>query len=129
MSRETIRFEVRLAESHTAAGLREARVVGSNRLVYLHQDAIVSDADVSRGRVVQGDGPSRFSVALEFTPAGAEKMRLATSRHLGAPLAMLVNGDVAAAPVLVGPMSTSVAIGGDYTRAEAERLANGIGSR
>jgi hypothetical protein len=42
---------------------------------------------------------------------------------------MLVNGDVVAAPVVVGPMSTSVAIGGDYTRAEAERLANGIGIR
>jgi preprotein translocase subunit SecD len=56
-------------------------------------------------------------------------MRQATSSHVGAPLAFLLNGDVVAAPVVVGPMSTSVAIGGDYTRAEAERLANGIGIR
>ena len=73
IARETIRFEARLAESRRAAGLQEARVVGSEKLVYLPQDAIVSDADV--------------------------------------------------------PMSTSVAIGGDYTRAEAGRLANGIGIR
>jgi hypothetical protein len=127
--RETIRFEVRLAEPHEAADLREARVVGSNQLVYLHQDIIVSDGDVSRSRVVQGDGPSHFGVAVEFSPAGAEKMRQATSSHLGGPLAILVNGDVVAAPLVRGPMSTSAVIGGDYTRAEAERLANGIGIR
>ncbi|MGH9140303.1 MAG: CARDB domain-containing protein [Vicinamibacterales bacterium] len=97
-ARQTLRFEVRLAESRMAAGLREVRVVGSNHLVYLHQDVVVSDADVSRGRVVPGDGPAHFGVAVDFTPSGAEKMRQATSRHLGGPLALLVNGDLVAAP-------------------------------
>src|SRR5687767_15691453 len=33
-----IRFEVRLAEDHPIAGLREARIPGTKRVVYLHQE-------------------------------------------------------------------------------------------
>lgn len=124
-----IRFECRLAEAHAAAGLREARVAGSEQLVYLHQDIIVSNGDISRTRVVQGDGPSRFNVAVEFSRAGAEKMRQATSSHRGGLLAIVVNGDVVAAPILTEPISTSVVISGNYPRAEAERLANGLAIR
>jgi hypothetical protein len=50
-----IRFEVRLAETHAAAGLREARVARFDQLVYLHQDIIVSNGDIERNLVVQGD--------------------------------------------------------------------------
>ena len=124
-----LRFECRLAEAHAAAGLREARVAGSEQLVYLHQDIIVRNGDISRSRVVQGDGPSLFNVAVEFSQAGAEKMRQATASHRGGLLAILVNGDVVAAPILTEPISTSVVISGNYSRAEAERLANGLASR
>jgi preprotein translocase subunit SecD len=111
-----------------AAGLREARVAGSEQLVYVHQDIIVRNGDISRNRVVQGDGPSLFN-AVEFSQAGAEKMRQATASHRGGLLAILVNGDVVATPILTEPISTSVVISGNYSRAEAERLANGLAIR
>jgi preprotein translocase subunit SecD len=85
--------------------------------------------DISRSQVVPGAGPSHFGVAAEFTAAGAERMRRATSSHLGGPLAILVNGDVVAVILVKAPLSTSAVIGGDYTRADAERLASGIGIR
>ncbi len=118
-----IRFEVRLAETHAAAGMREARVAGSDQLVYLHQDIIVASGDIERNLVVQGDGPSHFGVAVEFKAAGAEKMREATASHIDGLVAILLNGDVVA--VLKGPVSASAVIRGDYSRAEAERLASG----
>ena len=124
-----VRFEVRLAEDGPAAGLREARVSGSDRVIYLHQEVIVSNSDVAQSRVVQGDNASRFGVAVEFTAAGAERMRQATASHIGKPAAVLIDGEVVAAPVIRGPITTVGLISGDYTRAEAERIVSGIGVR
>lgn len=121
-----IRFEVRLAEDHPEAGLREARVAGSARVVYLHEEVIVGNGDIAESRVVEGDGPSRFGVAVELTAEGAEKMREATAGHVGRPVAILVDGEVVAAPMLRGPISTSAVISGDYTEAEAGRIVDGI---
>ena len=75
-----VRFEVRLAEDRPAAGLREARVVGSDRVVYLHEEVVVTNADIESSRVIPGDRPSRFGVGLTFNAAGAEKMRQASYR-------------------------------------------------
>lgn len=124
-----IRFEVRLAEDQPAAGLREARVGGSGRVVYLHPEIIVTNDDIARSSVVQGGGPSRFGVGVQFNAAGAEKMRQATASHVGRLMAILIDGEVVAAPILRGPISSSALISGDYTRAEAERIVNGIGIR
>jgi hypothetical protein len=124
-----VRFEVRLAEDAATAGLREARISGSNRVVYLHRDIIVTNGDIAQSRVVAGDGASRFGVGVDFNPAGSEKMRRATANHIGRPLAVLIDGEVVTAPVLRSPISTSAVISGDYTRAEAERIADGIGIR
>jgi hypothetical protein len=124
-----VRFEVRLAEDHPAAGLNEARIAGSDRLVYLHQEAVVTNGDIAQSRVVQGDKPSRFGVDVQFNAAGAEKMREATAGHLGRPVAILIDGDVVMAPVLRAPISTSAVITGDYTQAQAEMIVNGIGIR
>jgi preprotein translocase subunit SecD len=124
-----VRFEVRLAEESPAAGLQEARVSGSDRVIYLHQEAIVTNSDVVQSRVVQGDNASRFGVAVEFTAAGAQRMRQATAGHIGKPAAVLIDGEVAAAPIVRGPISTLGLISGDYTKAEAERIVGGIGVR
>jgi hypothetical protein len=124
-----IRFEVRLAEDRPAADLREARIPGTDRVVYLHEAIIVTNSDIAQSSVVQGDGPSRFGVAVQFNAAGAEKMRQATANHVGRPLAFLLDGEVVTAPVLKAPVGTSAIISGDYTKADAERIVNGIGIR
>jgi hypothetical protein len=124
-----VRFEVRLAEESPATGLREARVSGTDRVIYLHQEAIVTNSDVVQSRVVQGDNASRFSVAVEFSAAGAERMRQATASHIGKLAAVVIDGEVVMAPVVRAPVSTLGLISGDYTRAEAERIVSGIGVR
>jgi hypothetical protein len=124
-----VRFEVRLAEDGPAAGLREARVSGSDRVIYLHQEVIVTNSDVAQCRVVQGDNASRFGVAVEFNAAGAQRMRQATASHIGKPAAVLIDGEVVTAPVIRAPIGALGLISGDYTRAEAERIVGGIGVR
>lgn len=122
-----VRFEVRLAEEQPAPGLMRAPIIGTDRVIYLHSDIVVTNGDISQSRVLPGNGPARFWVGVEFSQAGAEKMRRATASHVGQPLAILIDGDVVLAPVLRVPITGSAVISGDFTRDEAERIAKGIG--
>ena len=124
-----VRFEVRLAEDHQAADLQEARVSGSDHVVYLHQEVIVTNGDIGQSRVVNGNDSSHFGVGVEFNEAGAQKMRQATANHVGRPMAILIDGVVVMAPVLRARISTSAVISGDLTQPEAERIVNGISIR
>jgi hypothetical protein len=122
-----VRFEVRLAEDKPGPGLREAKVSGSERSVYLHDEVVVDNGDIAAARVVQGSRPSRYSIDVKFNASGAEKMRAATGNHIGRPVAILLDGQVVMAPVLRSPIDASAVVTGNFTRAEAARIVNGIG--
>lgn len=123
-----VRFEVRLADDRPAAGLTATPVSG-NRTIYLQSRAVVSNSDIAQAEVVPGNGVSMFNVLITFTPDGAVRMLRATQGHLGRPVAILLDGDVVMAPVVKSPISASAMITGNYTRAEAERIVNGIVGR
>jgi preprotein translocase subunit SecD len=120
-----VRFEVRLAEDNPANGLREILVSGSRR-IYLQQRAVVTNSDIAQAEVVPGNTASTFNVSIRFTPDGAARMLRATQGHLGRPVAILLDGEVVMAPVVKSPISNAAMITGNYTRAEAERIVNGI---
>jgi hypothetical protein len=120
-----IRFEIHLADEGPAPGLREVVVSGSNRRIYLHPDPIVVNGDIAETRVVPGNGGA-FGVAVTFTREGAAKMRRATEAHIGRPLAILLDGQVVAAPVVRSAISDSAVLSGDFTREAAERIAAGV---
>ena len=63
---------------------------------------------------------------MQLKAAGAEKMRQAAMNHLGRPLAILLDGDVVSAPTVKSPIGAAAVISGDYTRADAERIAQGM---
>ena len=121
-----VRFEMRLAEDKPAPGLHEEKVAGADRSVYLHDEVIVNNRDIAAARVVQGDGPSRYTVSVEFNSSGAEKIRAATAGHVGRPVAILLDGEVVMAPVVRSPIGGAAIITGAFTRTQAERIVNGI---
>jgi hypothetical protein len=121
-----ISFEVRLAEDKPGPGLREAKVSGSDQLVYLHDEVIVTNRDIESARVIQTSGSSQYEVSIEFNAAGAEKMRAATRNNIGKRMAILLDGQVVMVPVLRSPISAAAMITGNYTRAQAERIVKGI---
>ena len=121
-----VRFEVRLAEDQPTAGLEAARVATSSRTVYLHREVIVTNADIERSTVVPGATPSQFWIDVRLNAAGAQKMRQATTNHLGKPVAIVIDGDVVSAPTVKSPIGGSAVISGDYTRADADRIAQGM---
>jgi len=119
-----VRFEVRLAEQKPAPGLLERRVVGTDRMVYLHDQVVVTNGDISAARL-ESRG-SDYSIMIEFNAPGTQKMRAATSGHMGKPVAILLDGRVVMAPVLRSPIDASAEITGKFTKAEAQRIVKGI---
>ena len=120
-----VRFEVRLAEDQPAAGL-EATRVAANRTIYLHREVIVTNADIARSSVIPGATPSQFWIDVRLNSAGAEKMRQATTNHIGKPVAIIIDGDVVSAPTVKSPIGGAAVISCDCTRADAERIVNGM---
>ena len=119
-------FEMRLAETAPAAGLVEAAVPDSSTKVYLHREAIVTNADVVQARVVPGITSANFNVAITFNSAGAAKMARATASHLDKPVAILINGRVIAALTVRGQISDQAVISGDFDNSQATTIAEGL---
>jgi len=53
-------------------------------------------------------------------------MRRATMSHLGKPVAILIDGNVVIAPTIKSAIGTAAIITGDYTQADAQRIAAGM---
>ena len=119
-----VRFEVRLAEERPIPGLVVAQIGDSGRLIYLHPEIVVSNDDIEQAWVFQD--PPGFGVAVTFLPSAADRMRQATTAHLGRPLAILIDGHVVSVPTVRGAVSDSAVINGAFTQAEAKRIADGI---
>jgi hypothetical protein len=124
-----VRFEARLAEDQPGPGLQAVKLSESGRTVYLHQEVLVNNSDIAAAQVIPGSGPSAYGVEVKFKATGSAKIHAATEKHIGKPLAILLDGAVAAVPVVRTPIDTSAVISGNFTRAEAERIVSGIGAR
>ena len=75
----------------------------------------------SEASVVEQAG--RFSVGITLTNDAAARMANATSAHTGKPLAIIVNGEVIAAPTVRSAIGDQAVITGGFSRAEAETIA------
>lgn len=102
-----------------------AQVAKSDRLVYLHPETVVSNEDIAQASVSQ-NAANGFDIVVELMPSGAERMRQATTRHVGHPVAVMLDGDVVITPVLRSSIGDLGVIRGEFTREEAQRIAEGI---
>lgn len=121
-----VQFEVRLAEDQHTPGRQEAKVTGSDRTVFLSKDVVVTNGDIQRAEVVPGSDSSQFGISVEFTSAGAQKMKAATEKHIGKRMAILLDGKVVMAPTLRSSIGSAAVITGNFSKAEAERIAAGL---
>jgi preprotein translocase subunit SecD len=121
-----VRFEVKLAEDKPSPGLREVKASGAAQSVYLHKQAVVTNSDIASAYVVPDNTAGQYAVTIGFNASGAKKMLRATTTHIGKPMAILIDGQLAMAPLVRSPVSTSAVVTGSFTKTEAERIANGI---
>jgi preprotein translocase subunit SecD len=118
-----VKVEIRRAEKEKAEGLTEATVEGTKEKVYLHKTAELTNADIADAKV---EGDKNPEIRVTLTKAGAEKMRKVTEEHRNKPLAIVIDGKVISAPVVRAVIGENVAITGNFTKEEAERIAKGL---
>jgi hypothetical protein len=123
--RAAVRFEVRPAEQCAAPGLIEAKVVSGGK-VYLHDEVIVANSDVAHAEVTQEPGESQYAILITFNSVGTQKMHTFTENNIGKLIAILIDGEVIAAPRVMGVTNESAKIDGKLTKEEAEKIVAGM---
>lgn len=123
-----VKVEFRLAEEEAAEGLTEAVAPSSNRKIYLHKTAVATNADLASARVTE-DSQQNPAIAITFTKDGAKKMQEVTEKHVGKPLAILVNGKVVSAPTIRSAVSGEAQIVGLFTTEEVEKIVDSINGK
>ncbi len=119
--RSRVRVEFRRAEKNPADGLVEATVAIGPRKIYLHKEPDATNRDIAKARAIV-DRSSRPAVLVLFTPDGAKKMERLSKEHQDRPLAILVDGQVVAAPEVRTVISEQAVISGNFTQAEIDAL-------
>jgi preprotein translocase subunit SecD len=125
LAQAAVKVEVRRAESKPAEGLTEAKVAGTEEKIYLHKEVELSNDDIASAKAAT-DQSKAYVVDVELTKEGRQKLARVTKEHQGKPLAILVDGKVVAAPVVRDEVVGNARISGNFTKEEAERIANGI---
>ena len=118
------RLEIRLAETEASAGLVPTVGPGGDSF-YLHPEPVATAADVTAANVV-ASGSSQFGVAVRFSDAASSRLLAATQAHVGRPMAVLLDGEVIAAPTVRAPVEGSAVISGNFTEDQATRIARAL---
>ncbi|NQT88531.1 hypothetical protein HQ560_17330 [bacterium] len=119
--------EFRISEDMSAPGLRRTTFRDSlgERRLYLRPDVVLRGLDVQR--VALEEEGDRYRLTLTLTPAGARVLADATEGNVGKRLAIVVDGEVIAAPVIHEAMrARRCAISGIRGKENAENLARRI---
>ncbi len=70
------------------------------------------------------NGGDRFMIELKLNEAGGAAMRTLTKSHLNQPLAIVVNNEIVAVPIVRSEIGRNIAITGNFTREEVDKLAD-----
>ena len=124
-----VKIEIRLAEKEAAAGLTEATVPGTDQKVYLHKEAVITNADIAEAQAVKDKNSDSYAVEMTLTKEAGERMAKVTGEHLDRPLAILVDGKLIAAPTVRTKVQQRVLISEKFTKEEAEKIVQGAKSK
>ena len=118
-------IEFRLAETEPAEGLEEMTIRGADERFFLHDEVLISNADIaSASAVVQHGHPA---VELIFTESGRKKVARVTAENVNRRIGITVDGRLVSAPIVKAPIREGRAlIEGTFSEKEAQRIAEGI---
>ena len=119
-------FGWRHASVDVAAMQFEARIAESNQTILVTSDIQTAKVVALHDRNKDGQTKSTVGVELTFTPEGAEKMRRATSEHVGEHLQLIIDHQVVMAPLIRAPTSSEAMLTGDFTYEQANRIIDGL---
>lgn len=121
-----VTVEFRAAEPDPAAMLAEM-TTPDGTTVYVGEEALLTNADVKSAKVALDAQSKAPVVRLIFTEDGRKKLLDVTTARVGHMIAIVVEGKLLSAPRIMEPIAAGEAvITGNFTRAEAIRIAEGI---
>lgn len=121
----TVALEFRPGSESPGPGLTEMTVQGSDQVVYISDEVVLSNVDVQSARMASG--PSGPQIELVFTKAGAEKFAAATEKNIRKPLGILIDHQLISAPIVMDKITGGqVTIAGNFTEDEAQHIADQI---
>jgi len=119
-----VRLEVRLAEQKAAPGLKQAKDPNGQTL-YLHDEVLATNSDIAEAKVIPHRGGSDYAILITFKPAAARKLLTVTEKNIGKRMAILIDGQIGTAPVIMDATGESANITG-YTKEQAEKIVAGM---
>jgi hypothetical protein len=124
-SSQRVVVEFRLAETEPFGEEIETTFPNSNQSIYLHEEPLLTNADIVEARVVR-DSIGAPAISVRFTEEAGDRVAKATANHRHRPMAVLIDGIVVMAPTILAPIGGSVVIEGEFTEEEANRIAKGM---
>ena len=120
-----VTLEFRLAETVAAEGLTKMTVSGADESFYLHNEVLLSNAEIDTAYVTMLR--KRVAVEVILTDAGRVSFARITRENMGKRIGIIVDGELVTAPVIRAQIRRGKAIiNGNFTQEEAERIAKGI---
>ena len=117
--------EFKIGESKPSAGLTKQTLRGSERSIYLPDQAVLTNTHIASAKVK--DSPHGHQIEVVFTEQGRQIFAKLTRENIEKRVAIIVDGEVISAPTIKTAITGGRAvITGSFTRAEANRIAEGI---
>jgi len=98
--------------------------LNDSRKIPLAGTPLVTSADITDATAALTDG--QWGLSVSVTDEAAKRVHDFTAQHIGGTMALLIDGKVQGTPKIVGPVTTKKYLIGQFTRADAERLATAI---
>ena len=122
------RVELRPASFEASESAEAMMPPGTQRLVYVSSEALITEADFTAARVTD-DNDGRRAVALTLSDEAGDRFFKYTSDHTRQPIAILIDGEIISAPVVMSAMRSQAMITGGrdgLTEAQAERIVSAV---
>jgi serine/threonine protein kinase len=121
-------FRCHIAKPVDASTAKFYSVEGASEPVELVGQPVINRNHVLSAKVIE-DERGKPNLSMKLTPEGALRMQLATKKHIGHKMALLIDGKVRLAPNINSVISDSLTLTGDFTKPELEKIAKSLSTK
>ncbi|MFG0335270.1 MAG: hypothetical protein ACF8TS_18075 [Maioricimonas sp. JB049] len=130
--KDKVTLELRLAEEKPAEGLTRKMMRDGSKTVYLHAQPVITNehfAEVRQHRSRHTPELDAFSLEFTLTDDGGKLLERMSEGHQGRPLAILLNGEVVAAPIVRTKVGKKGVITGGLSSEEILEIVDAFSKR
>jgi hypothetical protein len=121
----TVRFGIYPTTNRPTAGYQAAAIPGTSDTLFLKEEPAFTNSDIQTANASQRDG--LWNVQFRMTEEASERFYTFTKQNVNKKIAIVIDDRVISAPHVNEAIRGNGEISGNFTRAEAERVANGLG--